>query len=215
MGGLQGEEVDVGPERERGLHVRNEHALVALDGETLHLEVAGVLVQAVPVRRVVRGPDGDAAEVEPAAVGRIEQRLHHGGADAFIEAAKRDPAELVEAAAEALPRLVALAREREGGVRRVGGLGVGLPLLPVRGLVRRYPALERPSGHGSPRASLDSCRQACSIAAGACWSKGRGGGERRAGQGSWSMTSMESARPRSREVPSPWWSMMSRSCVPM
>ena len=125
--------------------VRDQGLLVVFDGEMLHPVVAVDLVVAVPVVGEIIGADGGAVEGEVHFVG-AEQLLDDLVAFGFADVLQRQPAEFVEAAAEAAQGLVFVAVELQVG--RGGGVGG----FDVGGSVGKLVVLRRcnPGGHDVP-----------------------------------------------------------------
>lgn len=129
----------------RAVDVRDQGLFVVFDGEMLHLVVAVYLVVAVPVVGEIIGSDGGAVEGEVHFVG-AEQLLDDLVAFGFADVLQRQPAEFVEAAAEAAQGLVFVAVELQVG--RGGGVGG----FDVGGSVGKLVVLRRcnPGGHDVP-----------------------------------------------------------------
>ncbi len=110
---------------------RDRIRLVAVDVEMLELEVVLHLVAGVPLHAEVVRADRHAAVIEVAVL-RAEDLIHHGLAVRLGERLERVPAELVEAAAEALHGLrVAAGRLERILILRPGADGPRLPAVSL------------------------------------------------------------------------------------
>ncbi|MNN95019.1 hypothetical protein D3C81_2137590 [compost metagenome] len=78
----------------------------------LHRIISVRLIVAVPLQRIIAGTDRQAADAEALLACRVEQRMHHLRPFLIRQGAERCVPQLIEAAAEALQRLVCLRSDR-------------------------------------------------------------------------------------------------------